>query len=256
MKNQVILLFSLIYCVLWCGHGFAMPGDARADDTQNIKADLVWAQSDGLREEIFLATYNKGKWGKTIAVTDDNADNLHPAVDQTVDGTRWIVWTAIEDGAYSIFARSVKGEQLGEVKMVSRELTGNIYPTVIVDRFDTVWVIWSGHGANDDIFYSRLVAGKWQQPLPLHSANQVPDIQPSVALTDEGMPVVRWRRFIDGSYREIESYWLGRKWSAPRAVQSGDKMRQKQDDRAWEMVLLKSGPLAVEKVQSEFFKIY
>jgi len=258
MKRKTVLFFVAACCVLWCRHGFAAKPEADAGKAQNIRADLVWAQSDGLRDEIFLSAFKNGRWGKTVPITDDNADNLHPAVDQTSNGTRWIAWTAVEDGVYSILARSWRNEQLGEVMVVSQGLTMNIYPTVIVDRSDTVWIVWSGNaGANDDIFYSRLVDSKWQQPRPVHQANQVPDIRPEVSLNSDGMPVVRWQRFVDGSYHEIESHWLDRAWSVPLTAQKDeDKLQQKQVDAAWQMTLLKSRPAAMDNVQGEFVKIY
>ncbi len=244
--------------MLGYGQCFGMQSDMDTGDAPDIRADLVWSQSDGLREEIFFSSYKDGEWKTACQVTDDNADNLHPSIDQTSDATRWIAWTAVEDGVYSIQARSVRGEQLGEVKTISTGLPMNIYPTVIVDRTGVVWIVWSGNqGNNDDIFFSRLVGGVWQHPRPVHPANQVPDIQPAVSLASDGMPLVRWQRFVAGSYRQVESHWRGRTWSPVRMVTADeDKMEQKQRDAAWKMALKKSRPDSMANVQSEFLKIY
>ncbi len=261
MKIKPVFLYIGAFLLLWSWPCFGMQPDIDAGRVDAFKADLVWAQSDGLREEIFLSTFKNGTWGKPVSVTDDNADNLHPAVDQTSSGIRWIAWTAIENGSYSILARSLRGEQLGEIKTISQELTMNIYPTVIVDSSDTVWIIWSGNaGNNDDIYYSRLVAGKWQPPRLLHPVNQVPDIQPFVFLNSNGMPLVQWQRFVDGSYREFESYWSGRAWSVPRLVETDDKVslviKDDTSRETEEMVLQQSDPEGMKNAQSEFLKIY
>ncbi len=261
MKIKPVFFYTGAFIVLWSWHCFAAQPDVDAGRVNGFKADLVWAQSDGLREEIFLSTFKNGTWGKPVPVTDDNADNLHPAVDQTSNGTRWIAWTAVESGSYSILARSLRGGQLGEIMTISRELPMNIYPTVVVDSSDTVWIIWSGNeGNNDDIYYSRLVAGKWQPPRRLHPANQVPDIQPFVFLNSNGMPLVQWKRFVDGSYREFESHWSGRTWSVPQVVEKDDTVSQVQKDDSSidleKMVLEQSDPEGMKNAQSEFLKIY
>jgi len=122
MKVKAVFLFVTVCCLSWSWQCFAMQQYLDKVAIEGLNADLVWSQSDGLREEIFLANYKDGIWSKSVAITDDNADNLHPAVDQTSNGTRWIAWTAIEDGSYSIVARSLQNEQLGELKIVSKDL--------------------------------------------------------------------------------------------------------------------------------------
>jgi len=259
MKNMRLVFFVSIAMVFLLGQessGGSMPGVAEGNSFNH--ADLVWTQSDGLREEIFLSTFAKGKWSAPVQLTDDNAQNLHPAVDTDASGTQWVAWTAIDDGTYSICVMSIKkGMEKSEVQIVSADQPNNIYPTVIVDRSNIPWIIWSATvGTNDDILFSRFIQNKWQKPQLLHQPNNVPDTRPVVDLSDDGQPTVQWQRYMDGEYKNVSSSWLGEKWSKPLPVEQESKESLQADTAAEaderKLVL----PETTKAGQNLFIKIY
>jgi len=220
-------------------------------------ADLVWTQYDGLREEIFLSTYAKGKWEPPVQLTDDNAQNLHPAVDTDANGIQWVAWTAIEDGTSSICAMSInRHNEKSEIHVVSADQPNNIYPTVIIDYDNIPWIIWSATvGTNDDIFFSRYHEHKWQKPQPLHQPNNVPDVRPVVELSDDGLPVVEWQRFIDGGYQDVSSSWQGTRRSVPVLVEQKDTISP-QSEEPLDVEEQLSLPDTTKTGQNLFIKIY
>jgi len=226
-------------------------------DTLQVKekhnADLVWTQSDGLRNEIFISSYAKREWSVPVQLTDDNANNLHPAVDTDANGIQWLAWTAVDDGTYSIRTMFIsKQQEKSDIQIVSSELPNNIYPTIIIDHFNVPWVIWSATAdTNDDIFFSRFLDGKWQKPQPLHISNDVPDIRPIVDLTEKGTPLVQWQRYMDGGYQSVSSFWMGDKWSLPIKVDQEDF--EEETESEIEQVPL---PDTIKEAQNLFIKIY
>ncbi len=224
---QIIITIFFIFLITYQGYCRPLVSDVKNSIT---KADLVWAQSDGLRSEIFLSSLKDKKWSAPLQLTDDNADNLHPAIDTAADGTKWIAWTAVEDGSYSIRAMSIMGQQKEEPQVVSADLAGSIYPMIIIDNNNIPLIVWSGNdGSNDDIFYSRFLQSKWQKPQRLHPTNTVPDIQPVVLLNSDGEVFAQWKRYINGSYYPLQSKWTGTQWSSPVLVNNPDKISEPTD---------------------------
>jgi hypothetical protein len=192
--------------------------NAAADQT-DTKMDIIWAESDGLRYEIFTSSYRAGTWGEPVMITDDNAANLHPSIDVGDDGKKWAVWSAIDGLEFEIRYSVFENEEWQEAKTILTGLSSNIKPSIIIDSNSIPWVVWSGNnGDTDDIYYSRYVDGEWTEEKRIHDINSVPDILPFLDTDAEGNPVVTWDRFIDGSYKKRQSTWDGETWSSPSAI--------------------------------------
>ena len=202
--------------------------DVVPPEGNDAKIEIIWAESDGLRHEIFVSSYRSGAWGDPVMITDDNADNLHPSIDVGSNGKKWAVWSAVEDGElelrYSIFEN---GTWQKAIKLPS-DLSSNIKPSIIVDGNDTPWVVWSGNNGNlDDIYYSRFVDGEWTEQQRVHSANEVPDILPYLDTDENGFPTVIWDSYLDDSYKKLQSTWNGEQWVDPVLLLSDERTQEK-----------------------------
>ena len=74
-------------------------------------------------------------------------------------------------------------------------------------------------GRDDEIYYSRFTAGKWQKPLRIYAEdNQVPDILAQAMVNADGKPSVSWQSYdlASNRYRNLRVDWSGKTWSKPR----------------------------------------
>lgn len=79
-------------------------------------------------------------------------------------------------------------------------------------------LIWSRFdGRDDEIVFSRRVAGSWSAPQPIAEDNGVPDITPTLVAGDPGA-LAAWSRYDGREYRVVTSIFDGTRWSAPREV--------------------------------------
>ncbi len=186
-----------------------------------VDAEVVWAQSDGLRYELYKAAHRDGSWSSPEKLTDDNADNLHPCIDTGPDGKKWLVWTAMEQGGYEIrYTFTSADGQWHEPMRFPSPLPSNIAPSLIVDNANVPWLVWSGNDGlhNDEIFFSRYVDGKWQKPALVNKANNVPDILPFISQTCDGGYEVTWQGYRSGQYVTLSSRWQGDHWGEEHPV--------------------------------------
>jgi len=202
-----------------------------APDQTDTKMDVIWAESDGLRYEIFTSSYRAGTWGEPVMITDDNAANLHPSMDVGADGNKWAVWSAIDGSVFEIRYSVFENDEWQETKTLPADLSSNIKPSIIIDNNNIPWVVWSGNnGDNDDIYYSRYVDGEWTEEKRVHDINSVPDILPFLDTDGEGNPVVSWDSFIEGSYQKQQSTWDGENWSSPSTIVPEVETLEEQED--------------------------
>lgn len=221
---RVSILMSLAVC-LAAAAGVAKGLPPEGSDSE---MEIIWAQSDGLRHEIFVSSYRAGAWGEPVMITDDNAENIHPSIDVGSNGKKWAVWSAVEGAElelrYSVFE---DGKWHKAMKLPS-DLSSNIKPSIIVDGNDIPWVVWSGNNGDlDDIYYSRFVDGEWTKEQRVHSANEVPDILPYLDTDEDGFPAVIWDSYIDDSYKKLQSTWNGEKWVEPVLLLSDEGTQEK-----------------------------
>ncbi len=192
--------------------------------------EMIWSESDGLRHEIFTSSYRSGAWNEPVKITDDNASNLHPAVDVDSHGKRWAVWTAMEGATVEIRYAVYSDGEWGEVQTLPSSFSSSIKPSIIVDDTDTPWVVWTGNnGDDDDIYVTRFMNGEWTEEQRVHEDNDVPDILPSIDVDDQNRPVVRWSRFQDGGYVQVQSVWQDNNWSEPVIVEETESKTKEKD---------------------------
>ncbi len=227
--NQIIGMSILLTLAICCTTVAGFAEDA-APEGIDRKMELIWAESDGLRHEIFTSSYQSGAWSEPVMITDDNADNLIPSIDVDSKGRKWAVWSAVEDGEVEIRYSVYEDGTWKEAAKFPSDLSSNTKPNIIVDDADTPWLVWSGNNNDlDDIYYSRFIDGEWAAGKRLHSANEVPDILPSLDTDSKGFPTVTWDSYADTSYVTFQSTWDGKEWSEPVLVSREETQEEQLD---------------------------
>lgn len=208
-----ILALVCVFMNSWGENGVAK---ATGPDEKSIQAELIWSESDGLRQEIFTSSFRAGTWSEPVKITDDNAGNMHPTIDVGVDGRKWVAWTAIEETGYEIRYNIYEQGEWQEHKKLPSDLASNIKPSIIIDVDNIPWIVWSGNnGGLDDIYFSRFIDGEWTEEQSVNPENTVPDILPFLDLDEENNPVVTWDSYKNGDYIPLQSLWNGSEWSYP-----------------------------------------
>jgi len=215
--------------------------------------ELVWSESDGLRHEIYASSYLSGRWSEPRQITDDNADNLHPAVDIDADGRKWVVWTAIDETGYEIKYTIFEHGEWMEPTVLPSSLRSNIKPSVALDAKNIPWVVWSGNdGDNDDIYFSRFINGKWEKERRVHEGNKVPDILPVVNLNTDGKLTIVWEGYRNGAYHKLQSSWNGKYWNTPIELTGENELSEQSEKNEASLPL----PEYVNDQRQVFLRIY
>ncbi len=215
VAGMVASLFMLICCFVPAA-GAAGPA-ARAATPSFVEA--VWSQPDSLGH---AAIYYAGRkhdapWSEPVRITSDQFDNMHPVIADGPDGRKWVVWSAVNQPDFFIHYSISTNGVWSAPRAIPSDLSSNTAPFVAVDKANVVWVVWSGNDgvSNDEIYFSRFRAGKWDHPVRLNPQNNVPDILPQIAIATGKSPVVTWLGFRNGEYHRLQSSWQGGAWSEP-----------------------------------------
>ncbi len=179
------------------------------------EADAVWIESDGMRHEVFYSSFIAGSWSEPVQVTDDYFDNLYPVIDRDSQGKKWLFWTASDNGKLFLRYTTSTGSGWAESKDVPVELHSSIAPSMLIDSDNVLWLVWSGNtGGQDDIYFATCRKGIWSSPKTLNPEDEVPDILPQIFLAGNNEITVIWKKYLNGSYRQVQSTWDGKKWSS------------------------------------------
>jgi hypothetical protein len=190
--------------------------------------EVVWSQrDDSAHEAIYYADKKQdGIWSEPVKITNDRFINMHPVIANGEGGRKWVVWTATNQSGsfihYSIFADGTWSSSHD----ISSPLASNIAPYIAVDSSNVAWVVWSGNDgtSNDEIYFSRFRTGKWDNPVRLNPANNVPDVLPQITFVNNNTPVVIWHGFRDGAYHRLQSTWNGVSWSKPAVISNSSEL--------------------------------
>ncbi len=222
-------------------------------EQSDMEGELVWSQWDELRHEIYASSYRKGTWSDPVKITDNNANNLHPALDVAPGGDKWLFWSAIRPNGISIeYAVNRDGIWSEPIKM-KLDYSSAITPSVLIND-GTVWLVWAGNdGGRDEIYYSRSAGGSsWSKAKTVNKVNEVPDIKSELSLNDQGQVEVQWYGFRDGTYKLLTSSYTAGGWSPEQEA------AEEQEEKSEEEILKESGielPECMPKNSQYFLKI-
>ncbi len=199
------------------------------DDKGN--AIIVWQQSDGSKNQIFMSEYRGGVWthpgGLSDNISPDGQDADNPQVAMDNNGNAIIVWKQYEGSSSNqIFMSEYRNGVWIHPQNISDYISivhQNAHdPQVAMDDNGNAIIVWmQNDGANDQIFMSEYRRGAWKHPAS-RSDNISPDKQsaylPQVAMDNNENAVIVWQQ-IDGSKRQIfKSECWGGVWKHPSGL--------------------------------------
>jgi lysophospholipase L1-like esterase len=97
------------------------------------------------------------------------------------------------------------------------------------------WSVWAGSDGNDfEIYYAHHQGGQWSAPQRLTQDNAFEDVSPSIAVDEQGKPVVVWIREKEDRREIYGSKWDGMKWSPEELVNDSTNLRFSQPSVAFD----------------------
>lgn len=194
-----------------------------------VSRDMVWSAYEGLRREIYFSTQEKdGGWSPPLQLTDSSADNLLPCIVSTPDGRKHVVWTAMDDAHLDILYMAFDGSAWTEPQSIPNLPEQTTMPFVAADDEGVLWLVFVGNDGSgyDDVYCSHLKGGAWSEPMRVHAANDVPDVNPFIEIGRDKKIQVTWEGFRNGDYVLLSAQWQGDGWSEemPLAPEDTEKI--------------------------------
>jgi len=253
MIRQVTGMVASLWMLMCCFVPTAGAGGTTARAVTPSFVEAVWSQTDALGH---AAIYYAGRkqdapWSEPVKITNDQFDNLHPVLADGPDGRKWVVWSAVNQPDFFIHYSILADGVWSAPRAIPSDLSSNTAPFVAVDGSNVIWVVWSGNDgvSNDEIYFSRCRAGKWDGPVRLNPKNEVPDILPQITIAYGKPPVVTWLGFRNGDYHRLQSSYRGGAWSKP--VEISDAAEATIEQAAREIVL----PAVVKHPERAFIHV-
>ena len=216
------------------------PGGQDATDPQvvmdgNGNAIIVWLQSDGTNEQVFMSEYRNGSWTHPSNLSDnispDAQDALCPQVGMDDNGNALIVWQQSDGSNNQIFVSEYRNgswrHPLDLIDNISPDTEHAYDPQVVMNNNgDAIIVWWQSDSRGRQIFKSEYRNGSWIHPADL-SDNISPDddegaYDPQLAMDDSGDALIVWRQWDGTSWQIMKSEYRNGNWSHP--VDTGDNI--------------------------------
>lgn len=197
-----------------------------------VSRDMVWADSDGQRRDIYFSSQEKGgAWSEPVRISDGKTDSLLPCVVSRPDGTKFVVWTVLRDGRLGVMYSMREDGNWSKPQEVPGLPQDATMPFAAADDAGALWLVFAGNdGAEqDDIYCVRLRDGEWTKPERVNGANEVPDIHPFIEIDSGGGIQVTWEGFRDGGYTQLTTHLLDGEWTEEEALPEDDKKLMEQE---------------------------
>ena len=186
--------------------------------------DMVWAEKDGLRHEVFYSSWDGENWSDPIRVTNDDSDNVAPCIDAATDGKKHLVWMSVDVTGHRVKHAAFDGAKWSDSQQIPSLPAVSGAPFVAIGENDEVWVVFSGNnGEDDDIFTTRLVDGEWTNYQQVNADNESPDIHPFVEVDNDNKVRITWQGYRESGYVTLQSMWREGKWQPETVVSAQDK---------------------------------
>ena len=177
-------------------------------------------------DQVLAARWSRetNSWSAAMAVTPKGGTVNRTAI--AVDGKNrvWVVWSALRDGGFGVFARSgtvtEKAVQWSPEIRVSRNGGPDLSPVAATDARGRVWIAWQGYrNGNLEILASvqNELAFSAEKVISTSPAN---DWDPAIAAAPNGDVAVSWGTYDKGDY----DVWF-RKMRAPAGTIVADAVQ-------------------------------
>jgi hypothetical protein len=180
----------------------------------NGNAIIVWNQSDGSSNQVFMSEYRGDAWTHPADLFDnispDGQSTDMPQVAMDDNGNAIVVWIESDGAINQLFMSEYRGGTWTDPVDLSDNISPDgqsaTSPQVAMDNHGNAIIVWNqSDGSSNQVFMSEYRGGAWTHPADL-SDNISPDGQstdiPQVAMDDNGNAIVVWRQ-LDGINQQI-----------------------------------------------------
>ncbi|HPB30974.1 MAG TPA: hypothetical protein PLB62_05925 [Candidatus Sumerlaeota bacterium] len=193
----------------------------------NGNAIIVWHQSDGSKNQIFMSEYRKGTWTYPGSIMDNispdgqNALGAQAAMDN--NGNALIVWSQADGSTVQIFMSEYRDGVWTHPKVPSHNISPDGQsagaPRVAMDDNGNAIIAWQqSDGSKFQIFKSEYRSGVWRHPADLFD-NISPDGQdvwiPHVSMDKNGNVIIVWEQSDGANDQIFKSEYRGGIWTHP-----------------------------------------
>ena len=172
-----------------------------ATSSAEPSAEIVWVESNGKTNKLYLAQYNAQKWNKisTPIYSSENAITA-PALGIDKNQNRLLIWTEQRDNKFVLMMassnKSADRTAWSDAQLFNDYGRENFGASVVRDLTGTIWVFWSAsNSASSDIYVSKKVKASWSNPSKINEQNDVPDSRPEARLSEDGNIIVSWSTY-------------------------------------------------------------
>lgn len=198
-----------------------------SDNNGNVL--VVWQQSNGATQQIYLSEYRDGVWthptdlaGDAVSVGGQYA--FPPRVAMDDNGTALVVWQQYDGAYYRIYTSEYRGGVWTHPADLSDAISpagSNAYnPSVALDNNGNAVIAWGQYdGGNYRVYKSEYRNGSWSHPSDLTtdaiSLAGENAYSPKVALSANGAALIVWEQFDGVNFRIHMSEYRGGVWNHP-----------------------------------------
>jgi hypothetical protein len=201
------------------GHELGLPLQPGSEIASLAATDTGWLAAgsyraaDGGRRLLLLAgdATAMRSFEAPIATHHDQRFPVWMVDDGDLVGLAWLEGDS--ERSYAVFAARWNGSGWEDPERVAPAGPGSQLAATGAVLRDHSWLLaWSAYdGRDDEILYSRRVAGRWTPAARIAADNDVPDITPSLVAVGAGA-LLAWSRFDGSDYRLLTARWDGRDW--------------------------------------------
>jgi len=181
-------------------------------------AHLAWVELFDGTDQVFYSRWNGASWSVPMLIAPGlTGDATAPVVGVDVSNTVYIAWGQ-GSGGYALYLASSSGGGTGLWNALSVPNASGDAPAMAIARDGTVHLAWQQAATvTHAIYYAALSGGTWSLPENISQRPGIDDATPSMALGEDGNPVVVWSGAPGGAY-EVWSSRRAPVWSAPANV--------------------------------------
>lgn len=201
--------------------------DIQAAMTDHGDALVVWRQSNGNNDQIFMSHFVGGQWthpsGLADNISPDGQNASNPQVAMNSNGDALIVWSQSDGVNVQIF----KSEYRSGVWKHPLDLLDNISPdarsasdaVAAMDDAGDALIVWTqSDGSDTQTFLSEYRGAQWDHPVDLND-NISPDGTPTwpaaVVMDALGHALIAWPQSNGTDYLIFMSEYRGGSWTHP-----------------------------------------
>ncbi len=176
---------------------------------------VIWSQSDGMRNNIWISRFDKTEGWKTAELLEsiNEGHAINPQIAMDKEGNATAVWKQFDGTQHNIYAnRYSMISGWGTPKLIEFDNSGiSEFPHIAMDAQGNAIAVWSqSNGTIKQIWANRYTVGfGWGEPelLGNGSMNIIEEPNPKIALNDSGKACVVWDQF-DGTKNNVLSVIL------------------------------------------------